>query len=508
MSENRSIKSTKNIISGFVQKTFALVLTFVSRTVFIKFLGVEMLGISGLFVSIHSVLCLADLGFSTAMTYSYYKPVAENDYKKISALTHFYKKVYLTIAFAITVIGLAIVPFLESIVNLEKPVDHLHLYYLIGLMTTVVSYLFVYKTTILTAYQQQYVIAKYNMIVNFVQTIVQIVIMVTTKNYILYLLSATFFTVFNNVYISHVVDKRFPFVKQKEILQKSDQKDIFSNLGSVFLYKVSSVLINSTDNIIISKMIGTVYVGYYSNYLTIINMISSYVTIAFSSLTASIGNLMIKDSKEKQYEVFKEVQVVSSWFSIVLASCVYVLLNDFINIWLGKGFLLDNLTVIAIGINFFLICLLNPIWIFREAAGIYRKTKYIMVICAVLNIGISILLGKYLGLSGVLFASAISKLLTYIWYEPIILFKNFFGKSPLKFFAPAIGITVITVGISAFMSYFMTFVAIEGVLGFIVKGIICFLISNVVFVIVFARNKYFKSTVQRIINIVKGFIKR
>lgn len=507
MSETRSVKSSKTLISNFAQKTFSLILTFISRTVFIHVFGVELLGINGLFSNVLSLLSLADLGFSTAMTYSYYKPVADNDYKKIAGLNGFYKKVYLAIAFGITVIGLALMPFLKYIINLPSEIEHIYIYYLLTLAGTVVSYLFVYKTTVLYAYQQGYVVANYNMIVTAISLIVQIAGMLIFKNYILYLVVTLVFNFINNVYISHVTDKRFPFINQKVKISKEDKKDIFSNLSSVFIYKVSSTLMNGTTNIIISRLIGTITVGLYSNYTTVINMITGYVSIAFNSFTSSIGNLIVKDSKEKQLQVFKEIQTISAWFCIVISSCVYALLNAFITVWIGEDFLLDDVTVIAIGVNFFLTCVLNPIWIFREAAGIYRKTKYIMLICAVLNIVLAILLGHYFGLCGILLAGAISKLLTYIWYEPIVLFKDFFDHSPLYFFGNMVFITAVTVGVSALLYYIQFSIPISGVLGFVVKGLVCFAVSNLIYLAIYFKNKNFRNLFTRIKNLAAGFIR-
>lgn len=217
---------------------------------------------------------------------------------------------------------------------------------------------------------------------------------------------------------------------------------------------------------------------------------------------------MVKESSEKQYKVFEELQVISAWFCIVIAGCVYALIDEFIIIWLGNDFTLDNLTVIAIGINFFMTCISNPIWVFREAAGLYKKTKYSMLICAVLNIFLSIALGKLIGLSGVLFASAIAKLLTCIWYEPIILFRDFFKKKPTNCFLSMSAIALISVSVSALLIFLVNRIAIMGILGFIIKGVVCFVISNLVFVIVFFKNKYLKSVVKRIKNILNGFLFR
>jgi len=508
VSENRSVKSTKNMLSGFLSKICNMLLAFIARTVFIKAFGVEILGINGLFSNVLAFLCLADLGFSTAMTYSYYKPIAENDTRKVAALNQFYKKVYLCIAAAITVVGLALIPFLKYIINLEQDIDHLYLYYLLTLANTVASYLFVYKSTVLYAHQESYIVTKYNMIISVASNIAQIAVMLLLKNYIVYLCVAVVFTLINNFWVSYAADKQYPYIKQKSRLDSESKKGIFVNMGSVFLYKVSSVLMNSTDNIIISRLIGTVVVGYYSNYLTVINMISSYITILFNSFTASVGNLMVKEKAEKQYKIFKDIQLVSAWCCMVVCSCVFALINDFIAVWIGDRFIIDNLTVIAVIVNFFLLCLLNPIWIFREAAGIYRKTKYIMVICAILNVFLSIALGKVMGLSGIIFASALSKLLTYIWYEPIILFKNFFKKSPMNFFMSSLIIILLTAGTSAMLFYIKDFITMEGTVGFILKGLLCFALSNIVFILAFCKNKYFQDVVNRVISLLKGFLKR
>lgn len=505
MSDTRSIKSSKTLISNFAQKTLSLVLSFVSRTVFIHVFGVELLGINGLFSNVLSILSLADLGFSTAMTYSYYKPVAENDYNKIAGLNHFYKKVYTVIAGGIAAIGLALIPFLKYIVNLPSEVDDIYIYYILTLAGTVVSYLFVYKTTVLYAYQQGYVVANYNLIISTISSVVQILGMLIFKNYIFYLVVTLVFTFINNVYISHVTGKRFPFINKKIKISKADKKDIFSNLGSVFIYKVSSTLMNGTTNIIISSLVGTITVGLYSNYTTVINAITGYVSIVFNSFTTSIGNLIVKDSKEKQLQVFKEVQTISAWFCIVISSCVCALINSFIQVWVGSDYLLDNLTVIAIGINFFLSCILEPIWIFREAAGIYRKTKYIMLICAVLNVGLAVLLGRYLGLSGILFAGAISKFLTYIWYEPIVLFKGFFDHSPIYFFANMLFITAVTVCVSMLLYYIQSLIPLSGILGFIVKGLICFIAANLIYLAIYFKNKNLQHLIIRIKNLAKSF---
>lgn len=503
MAESRTANSAKNVAWGVINIVVGILIGFVNRTVFIQILGAEYLGINGLFSNILTVLSLADLGFGTAMAYSYYKPIAENDTPKIIALNHFYKKIYTFVALAITVVGLALIPFLKSIINLEEPVEHLYLYYVLTLAGTVSSYLLVYKSTLINAYQKNYIVTRYNSLFKILIAVAQIIFMYVTKSYVVYLVIVLIGNIVNNLRVSYAADKMFPFIKGKGELDRADKRSIFQNVKSMFIYKMSSVLINGTDNIIISAMVGTVYVGYYSNYLMIINYLTNFINTAFTSLTASIGNLVVTESKEKRFELFKTVQVLSFWFSMVIAPCVFALFNEFIVTWVGAEYLLSTPTVIAIVFNLYLTCVLQPIWIYREATGIYMKTKYIMLATALLNIVLSVWWGWYFGIAGILFASATSKLLTYVWYEPILLFKDFLGTKPWEYFLPALLNLIGAAAISAALYLLVGVIPLTGWLGFIVKGIVCFGIANVVYLLCFVRNRYFKFFASKIFGLLK-----
>lgn len=509
MANSRTEKSTRTAAANFLNSTLSKLLAFVSRTAFIHVFGRAMLGLNGLFANVISLLCLADLGFGTAMAYSYYKPIAENDKGKIAALNKFYGKVYLVIAAAVAIAGVAFVPMLDSFINLDREIEHVYLYYAIAVSNTVCSYLFAYKQTLINAHQHGYIISRYTAVISTISTVVQIAIMYITKNYIAYLLVGIAGTIATNIVVSRKADKLYPYIKESHNeLSREDKKGIFNNMGSIFLYKLSSVLINSTDNLLISKMVNTVAVGDYSNYLTPINMLNGYANIAFYSFTASLGNMMVSDGKEKQYRVFKILQSLSAWFGIVLCSCTFALINDFMVIWLGESYLTDNLTVCAICANFLLSCLLYPIWVYREAAGIYLKTKYIMVITAVLNIALSILMGKWLGMSGILFASAISKLLTYVWYEPVILFRDHFEKSPMDFFVNLTSTILISCFAGFGLRYLAQLIPITGIPGFIVKGVVCFAVANAFYLLLYFKNPYFRELLARIKNLFSSKLKR
>ena len=504
-SESRKFNSIKNVVFGYGNQILTLILSFVTRTVFIKTLGEDYLGINGLFSDVLMMLSMADLGFGTAMTYSFYKPIAEGDEKRIAALIYFYKKVYNIIAIAVAAIGLLIVPFLKYLVNLDQGIPHLKLYYLFFLANTVISYLFVYKTSIINASQKNYLISKYQAIVNVIKTIVQIVVLLLFHNYFIYLGITIVATLANNLIASYKADQLYPHIrKSDEILDKKSEKSILENMKSIFLYKVSGVLLSGTDNTIISIIVGTVWVGFYSNYNIVITSVSTFISTLFTSVTASIGNVVVTEKSEKRYEIFKIMQTVS----LIIAACtvviMYSLINDLVYVWLGEKFVLNNQIVIAIMCNFYLANILRPIWSYREATGLYMQTKYIMIIAAVVNIVLSVIWGIIWGMSGILFASVVARLSTYFWYEPKLLFENYFEKGVKEFYSSIIINILLVIVLILGISWVARFFVVDTWLKLIIKAILVGGISILGVLLAYCRTSEFK--VLR--NMVKGISKK
>lgn len=508
MSESRTANSLKNISFSIFNQLLNFFLSFASRTAFIMCLDIDYLGISGLFGDIFSMLCLADLGFGTAMTYSMYKPLAEKDYNRLAGLIQFYKKVYRVIASAITLIGIALIPFLPYLVNTKTEIPHLNLYYILMLANVVSSYLVVFKTNIISADQKNYLITKYTSIFSVIRTICSIIFLFLTHSYTVYLIIQVVFTYGTNFFNSYIAEKNYPYIKNKIKLPKEETKGIFSNIKSVFLYKISSVLITATDNTLISVIVSTTAVGYYSNYTIITNKIYNLVNTVFYSLTASIGNLIVKENYERRYQIFEIMQSVSLILTTFCLTCLFFLQEDFIRLWLGENFLLDKLVLIAMLTNFYFSIILMPIWVFREATGLYQKTKYVMLMTAFVNIAVSILLGRAMGLAGIIFATSISRLVTYFWYEPLLLFKNYFGKSCSIYFLGIIKSMVITVAVFL-VSYFATsFIEVTNWFWFFLKAIIVGSISLAMVLTIYHNTVGFQLLKERTLELVqKNFMK-
>lgn len=507
MSDSRVKKSAQNMITGFLYQALMLILSFVSRTAFIHTLGDEYLGINATFADVLSLLSMADLGFGTAMAYSFYKPLAEGNKEQIAALIQIYKKIYNIIATAVLVLGLLCVPFLKYIVNTEEYIPNLEIYYLFSLAGIVLSYLFVYKTTLLTADQRDYEVVKVRMWTSVLKTVLQIAVLYIARNYILYLAIGVVVQFLNNYVASKKSEKAYPYIKEKtnnNELDKEIKKGLFANMKSVFLYKFSSTMFSATDNIIISVVVGTAMVGRYSNYLMISNKLLLIEQIVFSALTSSVGNVIAKENEKKRLQIFQAMQSASFIFCGIITSTFCLLINDVIQIWLKDGiYVLSSLTVVAITLNTYFSCVLQPLWIYRDATGLYIKTKYIMLVGALLNIVLSFSFGHYIGLAGVIFASAISRLSTYFWYEPKILFKEYFASKVGGYYLSIlknivlVGVTVVVLG-GVFKSYQVTNWST-----LIVKGIIVGFVCCVVFMLSYSRTEGFRIIWNKFMGIVK-----
>lgn len=486
-------------MSGFLCRIVTLISQFAIKTVFISKLGADLLGINGLFTNILLVLSLADLGLNTVMSYSYYKPIANKDEDKLSALTNYYKKVYNYIALIVAVIGIAFLPFLKFIVHTETAVEHLNVIYLLYIFDTVVSYLFVYKTTILTADQRATVSNIYGTVVQIIKATVQIFILFFWGNFILYLVSGSAISLLNNLFQARKVEHYYPYVNNRSCKLNLDEKrEITQNIKSGVIYKISGVLLNGTDNILISAIVGTIWVGLLSNYLTIITALKSLLVMIFGSLTASIGNMVQVEDKEKKEAIFNTMLFISQWISSILVVGLYIMIDDVIFTWIGKDFLLSRNIVIVNIIMAYCSCVLQPVYSFREAMGLYRKTKYVMFMTAILNIVISILLGVYMGVFGILLASLIAMFLTYIWYEPIILYRECFQKSSKPYWISNIKNIIITLAIAFLANACLKNYICHNWFDIILKSIIVFFLANVLYFLFHIKSPYYQSILNRV----------
>lgn len=488
-----------NIIAGSISQVISLILQMICRTIFLNTLGAQYLGISAMFFNILTVLSLADLGFGTAIVYSMYKPLALKDSDMVVALMTYYRKIYNRIAMIVAIIGIGMIPLLPYVVNLDSDIPHLTMYYLLYVINIVISYSMAYKYTIISADQKEYLLTIYSLVGSMIQIILQILILIFFKSFMLYLLVSILRTFLVNWFQTNKAKKLYPYIKQKKELDMDMKKHIGENVKSMFLYKLGGVLLNNTDNFIISVIVGTIYVGYYSNYLTIIAAVTNFVIIIFNSITSSVGNLNVIDDKDRQFEIFRVLNLIVFWIMSFCSVCFFILFNDFITLWIGENYVFGMPIVIVIVLNFFMPGTISDISIFRDTTGMFRQTKYVFLLTAFINLVLSIILGKIYGIFGILLATAISRILTNMWYEPFILFRTYFGKSPFVYFKRQSYYWIIF-AVTSLCTYLLCsiFKSIS-VVNLLLKLVLCIIVPNVIIVALFYKTKEFEYIYEQIV---------
>ena len=503
--------SVKNLSNAMISQGISLILNFLVRTVFVIYLNEEYLGTNGLFSNILSILSLAELGFGTAMVYNMYKPLVNNDQRKIKALMKLYAKVYTIIGIIVAIIGIGLMPFLDYIIKDTSGIENLKFIYLIFLIDCVCSYFFAYKRSILTADQKEFICSQYKYIFTIVKSVLQIITLVIFKNFILYLLIQILFTLLENIFISIKVNNIYPFLKEKnnEKLSKNELMLIKNDVKALVLTKLGHVMLTGTDNIIISTFIGIGVVGILSNYNLIINSVVMVISQIMTSLTGSIGNYIASNNKRNNELLFKRVEFVNFWIYSFCMICLIFLLNPFIKLWIGEKYILNQVNVIVLSINFLISGIMSTLWTFRSTIGLFTQGKYRPIFAAILNIVISVILAKSIGVVGVLLGTIISRLLVNLWYDPYIIYKFGFDKSVKSYYLRNIFRISLVMFMIFFINYIQVFILCNNILiKFFILIFLCISIPTIIFLIVYRNTDEFKYLKGIINNITKKIAKK
>ncbi len=493
--DSRIENSLRNINNGLISQIISLIFNFIVRTVFITCLNKEYLGVSGLFSNILTILSLAELGFGSAIVYSMYKPLEDKNYKKIQATMNFYKIVYRNIGIIVGIIGISIIPFMDYIIKDKPYINNLVLIYIIYLINSVVSYFFAYKRSILTADQKEYILSRYKYIFTIIKSLIQIMVLVICKSFTFYLIIQVISTVAENVVISKKVDKIYPFLVENnnEKLSSEDLKNIKNDVKALIISKFGNVMLNGTDNIIISSFVGVDWVGVLSNYTLITGSVVMVLSQITASITGSIGNFIAKENIESRYQLFYKVDFFYFWIYGFSTICLIILLNPFIELWIGKDFLINQNTVNVLGINFFISGIMSLFWAFRSTMGLFTQGKYRPIIAAFLNIVISMILGKYMGLIGVLLGTTISRLLVNLIFDPYIIHKYGLNKNTKNYYIIYLFRMIVLLSIYTCMDYIKLLILGKGigVIKFIELIVSCIFIPNIILAIIYKNSNEF-----------------
>lgn len=493
----RTKYSLINMFVGLGGQIVNIFLAFIGRLIFVHYLSAEYLGVNGLFTNILGMLNLAELGISTAMIYSLYKPVAEDDKDKIGRLMNLYKFLYRCVAGVVFFLGVVLFPFLDYFIKGNSGVEHLRFIYLMYLSNSVASYFLSYKNSVLIASQRSYIQAAYEQLLHFVQLILQIAFLIMTGNFILYLTIQLISQFMVNVLISVKVNKEYPYLRNARSLpSRQECKEIIKNICAMSMHKFGTVFVKGTDNLLMSAFIGLRSVGIYSNYKLILSNLNTLLNQINSAFTGSIGNLSATEEPDKVYEVFCILD-----FSIFLiygyfASGMAVLFNPFIELFFGKDYIFTEFVVILMVADFYLTGMRQMVMQFRNVMGLFWYDRYKPVAEVMINLVVSVMLARKYGVSGIFIGTIVSCILTCLWVEPYVLMrygiKNEWKKRLAVYFGQY-AFRVFTVILGGVLGQWCTrWIPCSNIMMFLLKGILYSVVYAGVMWIVYGRGKEFQ----------------
>lgn len=419
----RTKKSLINMFVGFGGQGLSFIISFINRIVFIHYLSAEYLGINGLFGNVIGMLSLAELGIGSAMIFSLYKPLAENDRDQIGRLMNLYKQMYRKVAVVVTVLGMSLFPFLNYLIK-GQSVPHLRLIYLMYLANSVLTYLFSYKCSIFMADQRSYIKVVWEQAMHLIQMIIQILVLVLTKNFLLYLGIQMICNLFVYIMIAWHADREYPYLNEcHELPEPQMRKDITKNIRAMFMHKIGAIFVQGTDNLLVSAFVGLASVGIYSNYSMIMTNINSLLTRILEAFSASVGNLGATENEARIHEVYRTVDFLMYLIYSYIAGGLLFLYNPFIRVFFGAEYLFPMSIVLIIVTNFYLNGMRQTNLIFREAMGLFWYDRYKSIAEGIVNLIVSMILVRWFDVAGIFLGTIVSTLTTSFWVEPYVLMR-------------------------------------------------------------------------------------
>ena len=442
--KNRIHSRTTNTIFNFTSSVggqlIVMVMNFVVRTFFIRTLGRDYLGINGLFSNILSLLSLAELGVGSAILYKLYDPIARNDRHRITVLMKFYKTAYRIIGTAVAVVGICLIPFLPVLI---KNYDHLIelninpvLIFLLYLLNSVSSYLFLaYKSAIIKAHQKEYIISLIAYFVTIAKGVFQILTLLTVRSFEVYVAVSITFVIIQNCISAYLADRMYPYITEKtdDKLSKEETRGIIKDCSALFLYKINTVVLKSTDNIVLSVFMGLDMVGLYSNYYIFYTTIQTLFAKIFNSVSHSLGNLHTTHDVKHEYKVFEVVNLITVILGGTAFVGIFVVADEFIKTWIGAEWVIAQPFSFILGLELYTMAIRTALSKYRATMGLFQQAKYRPLVGMIINIVLSVALVNIWGISGVLLATVIADWTTFMWFDPIIIHKHgFVNEFPVR----------------------------------------------------------------------------
>jgi O-antigen/teichoic acid export membrane protein len=447
MAESRTFKSARNASVAFLAQSVLLILGLATRAVFVHTLSVDFVGIDVLFLSILSVLTLADAGLGVAVMYAMYRPLNEGNTERVASLVAFCRSMYRYVAATVLAAGLLVLPFLDTLANTESEIPHLQVYFLVLLSSVCGNYLLAHRLVLVEADQRLYLAKLYGLAFNATRMTLQIAALLLLESYLAYVILQASATLGTVAMVYRRAGKLYPYLKRPAPpLQPGARKELFAGVRAMVMFRIGGVVIHNTDPIIAVALLGAAVGGLFANYMLLVGGLVTLLEAVFLAVSASVGHLVASSDAEQRRRVFAELRLLAAWVYGTVTVGLLALLSDVVALWLGERYVLSPVVVAGIAVNFYLLGLTIPVLAFRQGTGLFRDTRYLLLAAAAVNLPLSLALGVAYGLAGIVFATVIARLITYVWAEPLLLYRRHLDGRVRSHYLKQAGFTLVTIG--------------------------------------------------------------
>lgn len=512
--KSRTYNTIRNLNYAVIQQVVYFFLNFISRTVFIKCLNQEYLGVNTVFSSILNILTLMEFGIGQIAIIWYYEPLKTYDESKLGMLYYFFQKAYRVIQAAMLIVAFGLSFCKDIFVKSEAAIPHLTLYYWLFVLNTVVYMTYGQEVCMIRANQREDILTKNGMIAQIIMVILQIILVAVTHNYLLYLVCMVGTTVYSKILCHYSFKKMFPQFKtwKRGRIGGEEKKKIVSHVKDNFLYNAGLQVFNNSTSLFVSSLINVIVAGIYSNYLLFYETIKTFMKTIYQSVYNSIGHLVTGDCDTgKKEQIFSVYQYLFQVLLLILLTGVYFISADVIQVWIGEEYLLPNITVLLLCVVIYTHMMMYPVVSFRVTAGLLKEVRWLTVASTVLMCIMAYVFGSRWGLNGILMATFIARLLTNYWWEPYLIYKKVFC-APFMHFVGKHLYYLIMYGVT-FTGISLTFnnlslEKVSPILVIIVKGVIDVIVCISIAVLMTFWMKEFQYIKQLIFQIVKKVTKK
>lgn len=502
----RKVNSIKNFITSTVPFIILIFIGFWKVNVWQNTMDEDVYALNQLFFQIFAYLSLAEAGIGSLVQKEYYKLFADEDKDTICIYYTLSKKMLRNVCYIIIVIGVILSFFLQGFANNNAlTLQYMQKIFILFLAKSLVEYFMFSPRFVIQADQKIYKINLQMNLYKILEGVMETLLIMYGISYEKVLIATFLLRIVMNLHLNRIVFKEYPWLKEVK-----DTKGIkIRGMQHVLLYKVVTVIYENVDILLISAFVNPISVIIYSNYKYITKYLNDLIYMVGSALTSSLGNLLYSESNERSFQTYEMINTLFYFLASVLTTALGFCINSFICIWVGDNKLFTIIPFICIMFLFYHYVVRRPQYILKDVFALYKELQFVSIAESVLNLGLSFLLVKEYGITGVLVATVVSTLLTNFWYFPMYLYRKVFNKKAWHDILKYLVVTVWTIVLLILSYCFLPTIPSDGYISwFLWSCIYTVAVLAVSFIFFYAVFQSFRKLVVQCVEMFLSLVKR